>query len=585
MPPLYVLPGSLLVLHSEVTGSRGLHYTLSLGDSLARLQCTASCWPQNWVHLPMQNCNLAFSHLIVASVVFVARNRSYHSSASQKINSASSEHLAMAQEATMFDRLKTLGLVSLPFLVYFGLQSTSSDQNVKAEDGSGAVDSKVAALQLIKQTEYTTVAEKMERDQRNSTDKKHEEPVYRIVLTGGPCGGKSSSMTHVSDRLTALGFRVFCVPEAASLLITGVGLVPPMLPERERITFEGTLLRTKIALEDTFTALAVASQRKSVVLCDRGTMDTRAYMDQETFDLVLSEFGWNVVDLRDRRYDGVVHLVTAAIGAPSHYGTENNTARHESLEQAAELDFKILEAWVGHPRIRIVDNSTDWKGKLGRVLDVVCQFVGAPRPNKEQRKFVLERFDPEELHSKGVRVETFDVDQTYLHKASDRSIKGYTYLRRRGQNGIYSYTLSSTGQPRIHGVDGDQPAGVDEQSIILDRSINGREYLALLRQVDPRRLTVKKKVHCFVYNNHYYEVHRFSEPNINLTILNTETDASELPSFLGGPPEVTDRKEFSSYFISKHFQRKERRNRDWRQDPLYATHAPYFQTNPANPSL
>lgn len=475
------------------------------------------------------------------------------------------------------ETLKTLGLISLPAWVYLGLQANSEDNVLHMDSPNDSVSADtMAALQLIKSPQpedFDSITAKMEREQTDSTEHRYEEPVYRIVLTGGPCGGKSTAMSHISDRLTALGFRVFGVPEAASLLITGVGMVPPMLPEHERITFEGTLLRTKIALEDTFTALAKASKRRSVVLCDRGTMDTRAYMDKETFDLVMSEFGWNIVDLRDRRYDGVVHLVTAAIGAPQHYGNENNTARHESLEQAAELDFRILEAWVGHPRIRIVDNSTDWKGKLSRVLDIVCQFVGAPRPNAEQRKFVIENFDVEAIRQKGIHVETFNVEQTYLHKERS-NIKGYTYLRRRGQNGSYTYTLSSTGQPRFD--KNNANANSDAKSIILERAINGREYLTLLRQSDSRRLAVKKQVHCFVHDNYYYEVHRFSEPDIGLVILNTEADSAKLPQFLQSSADVTGRKEFSSYFISKHFQRKDRRNRDWRTDPTYASHAPFF---------
>lgn len=38
----------------------------------------------------------------------------------------------------------------------------------------------------------------------------------------------------------------------------------------------------------------------------------------------------------------MIHLVTAAIGAEKYYTTENNTARTESLEQARDLDFKVL---------------------------------------------------------------------------------------------------------------------------------------------------------------------------------------------------------------------------------------------------
>lgn len=532
------------------------------------------------------------------------RGRSwYHSSSRPQQSFASSAQAAHHSAPSTWERVKTAGLISLPLWVYFGLQSESSDRQLQMESTTHEPVSPdtMAALQLIKdpqsaaESDFDSISAHMERDQNDSTEGRYEAPVYRIVLTGGPCGGKSTAMSHISDRLKGLGFRVFCVPEAASLLITGVGIVPPMLPEHEQLTFEGTLLRTKIALEDTFTALARASKKRSVVLCDRGTMDTRAYMDKETFDLVMSEFGWNVVDLRDRRYDGVIHLVTAAIGAPQHYGTENNTARHESLEQAAELDFKVLEAWVGHPRIRIVDNSTGWDGKLTRVLDAVCQLVGAPRPNHESHKFLLESFDVEELRSRGINVETFTVDQTYLHKERSQKIKGYTYLRRRGQNGCYTYTLSSTGQPRLPPapiIDGGNtntvpgPVAGDQKSIILERSINGREFLALLRQSDSRRLTVKKQVHCFTVDNRYYEVHEFRDPDIRLTILNTETSSNQLPQFLSkSAQDVTGRKEFSSYFVSKHFQRKDRRSRDWRSDPIYSHYAHPEASGKPNPTL
>jgi len=80
-------------------------------------------------------------------------------------------------------------------------------------------------------------------------------------------------------------------------------------------------------------------------------MDTRAYMDNDSWEVLLDEYGWNVVDLRDRRYDAIIHLVTAAIGAEKFYTTDNNATRHEGLNEARDLDFKVLNAWVGHPRI------------------------------------------------------------------------------------------------------------------------------------------------------------------------------------------------------------------------------------------
>jgi hypothetical protein len=45
-----------------------------------------------------------------------------------------------------------------------------------------------------------------------------------------------------------------------------------------------------------------------------GTMDTAAYMQPEDFDALIDEHHWSLVEIRDKRYDCVIHLVTAAIG-------------------------------------------------------------------------------------------------------------------------------------------------------------------------------------------------------------------------------------------------------------------------------
>jgi hypothetical protein len=87
---------------------------------------------------------------------------------------------------------------------------------------------------------------------------------------------------------------------------------------------------------------------------------------------------------------------------------------------------------------------------------------------------------------------------------------------RRGQNGIYTYTLST--------VRGSTDSADKNEQIILERAVSGREYVALLKQADPSRMAVKKKVYCFLNENTYFEMHQFLEPNLGLTILNTETD-------------------------------------------------------------
>lgn len=49
--------------------------------------------------------------------------------------------------------------------------------------------------------------------------------ISKIVITGGPCGGKSTALGRIKDRFTAKGYRVLFVSETATELISG-GVAP-----------------------------------------------------------------------------------------------------------------------------------------------------------------------------------------------------------------------------------------------------------------------------------------------------------------------------------------------------------------------
>ena len=111
-----------------------------------------------------------------------------------------------------------------------------------------------------------------------------------------------------------------------------------------------------MCLEDIFLETALESDTATVILCDRGVMDGQAYTTQEVWQALLDETHWSTIQLRDRRYEAVIHMVTAADGAPVFYTDMNNEARYETVEEAIVLDKKLINSWVGHPQFTIVDN-------------------------------------------------------------------------------------------------------------------------------------------------------------------------------------------------------------------------------------
>jgi hypothetical protein len=135
-------------------------------------------------------------------------------------------------------------------------------------------------------------------------------------LTGGPCGGKTTAMSKLKDYLTGKGFKVFMVPELPTITMVGGGMIVMGKLTREEVCkFQCQLVGIQKSMEDYFINLAVISGQPSVILFDRGCVDPKAYMDDETFQTFIDETGHNLVYLRDKRYDAVLHLITAADGA------------------------------------------------------------------------------------------------------------------------------------------------------------------------------------------------------------------------------------------------------------------------------
>jgi CYTH domain-containing protein len=365
-----------------------------------------------------------------------------------------------------------------------------------------------------------------------------EVPIFRIVLTGGPCGGKSSAQSLITDRLEGLGFDVYRVPEAATLLFSGGVNVgdpdPPPVIEVQR-----SILRTMLALEDNFASVARSTGRPSVILCDRGTMDASAYMQPDAWDALLNEYGFTTVGLRDARYDAVIHMVTAADGAEDFYSLESNRTRTESAVEARRLDDAVRDAWIGHAHLRVIDNSTGFENKVMRVLTAACEVVGIPEPMEVERKFLIAASPA--AAAIPVKFEEFEIEQTYL--ASEK--KGWeARVRRRGQSGSFVYT---------HTMKRPIGAGTAER-IELERKIPGSDYIAFLAQADPDLRPVYKRRRVFLWENTYFEWDTFEAPRSGLQILEVEVgdlkSPLKLPPFIEIEREVTGEAEFLNRTIA-----------------------------------
>lgn len=321
--------------------------------------------------------------------------------------------------------------------------------------------------------------------------------MLKIVLTGGPCAGKSEALSKLTQELEERSYKVFTVDEAATRLILN-GIKPCANISMEE--FQEYVLKEQLASEDLFnSAVKNYNEDKVVVFYDRGIMDSCAYVDKETtFRQILSDNGMTFSDVY-ARYDAVLHLVTAANGAEKYYqwndptkkSTGNNAARRESPEEARQKDVLTLNAWVGHPHLRVFDNSTDFGGKIKRIVAEVFALLGEPEPREIERKFLIKKPTEDEIKALGCVSKT-NIVQTYLtcdYNETERRV------RQRGDD-INGYTFYYTEKRNI-------APGVRVEE---ERKISADEYVKYLGEADIIYHQIRKSRYCFMFDNRYFEM-------------------------------------------------------------------------------
>ena len=136
-------------------------------------------------------------------------------------------------------------------------------------------------------------------------DEENDKPkIWRLVLTGGPCAGKTTALSRLSTFFENIGWKVYRVPESANILLSGGVNFSELSPEQTE-KFQENLLKTIIQIENTYFDLAEESKRNCLVICDRGTMDASAYISPEKWKKILARNCLDEVEIRDNRYDQV----------------------------------------------------------------------------------------------------------------------------------------------------------------------------------------------------------------------------------------------------------------------------------------
>jgi len=368
---------------------------------------------------------------------------------------------------------------------------------------------------------------------RNTPSIKHQSPTH-IVVTGGPCAGKSTALPLLKAHAESLGYNVILVPEAATAL-AAMGITPLAAHETNTTAeFQLSVAKIQLAAHEAATQAAHRSRLPSIVIHDRGLLDLTAYTSEQ--ESILAHLGLSR-EQASALYNGVLHFTSAAIDAPTHYETTSNKARRESAAEAAALDEALRLSWstVSPYWVISAPHPISFETKLSRALIALESILnaGTHHSQEHERKYLIT-----ELSTKALSrlPPPKALEQWYIHSknsTTERRVRAST-----SPTGLVSYqeTIKSA----------DTALTRQEQEC----TISQEEFFAILASTHSTELTLLRKLRYILTTPHHrFEIDHIIYPQ-NIWLAEVElldpTDKVTLPTLLASALEVTGNKDYSN---------------------------------------
>ena len=205
--------------------------------------------------------------------------------------------------------------------------------------------------------------------------------VAKIVLSGGPCAGKTTTITKLEEHLNERGYHVLTLNECATEMIKA-GIRPFGDNKATVYDFENEILNLQLYKEKRYLDFLdkYSDDTKIVILCDRGAVDIKAYLGEVDYNRMLEENHLNNDDLLNQ-YDLVIHMITVAAETENKYSNASNKARFEEAKEAIDLDKRTNEAWSKHKNLKVAPVCNLLEEKINIVIDYVDELLDSIENN------------------------------------------------------------------------------------------------------------------------------------------------------------------------------------------------------------
>ena len=197
-----------------------------------------------------------------------------------------------------------------------------------------------------------------------------------IVLTGGPCAGKTTTIAKIKEDLENSGYHVLLLNECATEIING-GIRPFGDNQVSVFDFQNEILNLQLFKEKRYLDIIAKLPKDTncIILSDRGIMDSKAYLGSELFTKLLDQNNLKEENL-GHQYDMVIHLVTVATNNQNKYNTSSNSARfEENIDEVIDLDRRTNEAWQKHKNLKRVEATGTIEEKIEKVINIIHDYL------------------------------------------------------------------------------------------------------------------------------------------------------------------------------------------------------------------
>lgn len=321
----------------------------------------------------------------------------------------------------------------------------------------------------------------------NSSDR-----ITTVVLTGGPCAGKTTLMEKFRNEVANIpNIKVFFAKEAATFLKqSGINFNDAGGDDTfQRLIVEQQLIAEHNARVTAEKFAANHENYKVIIVCDRGIMDGEAYFkEKHEFAELLADYELTKKTVY-KRYDMILFLRSAAVGAPEFYTTMDGTPRDETPELAISLDSGVYNAWCRHPNFHAIENSFKFYEKLDIAVRLILEAAGIQAPNKFFKRFLIKA--PNLLRLLDEHNTVTIKEQIFFLESEDDSTVYYTRIQRKGNEVRYSKR-----EVRLGNVDNNGQT-VFTRIFEQDNTLTEDEFLKELARLNPAILPLHRTLFTF----------------------------------------------------------------------------------------